>query len=191
MLGKISWREMILKEMADRDIKRIEMQNTMIEKIDLMDSKAVCTYLSQWLPREIPISQSLNLTPIEWQNDTLCLTVPLEQNRNHMFTGFGGSLYTAALLVGWSWLHIKLKALGFEENLHIVIQNANIQYPSPMVEDSLAICRGVDDKAWAKFEKMFRRYGKGRLEIKTEINMNETITTQFTGDFVVYLTTQK
>ncbi len=150
-------------------------------------SLAVCAYLSEWLPREIPISASLGLTPLEWIDDTLKLQVPLELNRNHMHTGFGGSLYTSSLLVGWSWLHLKLKEIGFLENLHIVIQSANIQYPSPMTDDAIAICSGVDEKAWAKFEKMFRRYGKGRLEIETHIVMNEVVTTRFVGDFVAYI----
>lgn len=152
------------------------------------DSNAVCEYLSDWLPREIPISASLGVKPISWQNETLKLHVPLENNRNHMHTGFGGSLYTSALLVGWSWLHLKLKALGYDKDLHIVIQQANIQYPKPMQEDGIAICRGVDEKAWAKFAKMFQKFGKGRLEITTEVMVNELVTTRFTGDFVAYLT---
>ncbi len=152
------------------------------------DSAAVCAYLSEWLPREIPISASLGIVPIRWENSTLKLYVPLENNRNHMYTGFGGSLYTSALLVGWSWLHLKLKALGHEKNLHIVIQQANIQYPKPMNEDAIAICRGVDDKAWAKFEKMFHKFGKGRLEIQTQVMVGDVVTTSFTGDFVAYLT---
>lgn len=153
-----------------------------------IESTDICQYLSEWLPREIPISASLGLIPIEWSNDTLKLQVPLKQNQNHMSTGFGGSLYTSALLVGWSWLHLKLKALGFEENLHIVIQSANIQYPNPMTEDAIAICNGVDEKAWAKFEKTFRRYGKGRIEIRTAIVVEGLTTTEFVGDFVAYLT---
>lgn len=157
-------------------------------ELDLNDSRAVCDYLSAWLPREIPISSALHLTPLSWIDNTLSLKVPLEHNRNHMYTGFGGSLYTSALLVGWSWLHLKLKEMGFEENLHIVIQSAQIQYPSPMTADSIAICQGVEEKAWAKFEKMFRRYGKGRLEITTKIQMDGVTTTEFVGDFVAYLT---
>ena len=151
------------------------------------NSADICHYLSEWLPREIPISASLALVPQSWHQDTLTLKVPLQENQNHMQTGFGGSLYTASLLVGWSWLHLKLKEQGFEENLHIVIQAANVQYPLPMNEDAEAICRGVDEKAWAKFMKMFQRYGKGRLEIQTEIVANSAVTTRFTGDFVAYL----
>lgn len=155
---------------------------------NLDDSAAVCHYLSEWLPREIPISASLGIKPLKWQEDTLRFHVPLENNRNHMFTGFGGSLYTSALLVGWSWLHLKLKALGYEQNLHIVIQQASIHYPKPMTDDAIAICRGVDAAAWAKFAKMLKKFGKGRLEIQTEVMMGEKITTHFTGDFVAYLT---
>ncbi|UNM97510.1 thioesterase domain-containing protein [Ignatzschineria rhizosphaerae] len=156
-------------------------------ELNHQDSSAVCEYLSQWLPREIPISASLGVIPIEWKEKTLKLHVPLENNRNHMYTGFGGSLYTSALLVGWSWLHLQLKALGHEKNLHIVIQQANIQYPKPMKEDGIAICRGVDEKAWVKFEKMFNKFGKGRLEIQTEVVVGSEVTTSFTGDFVAYM----
>ncbi|MHC5224823.1 YiiD C-terminal domain-containing protein [Ignatzschineria sp. LJL83] len=152
----------------------------------LDSSTEVCQYLADWLPREIPISQSLALMPVEFRENQLTFSIPLEQNRNHMHTGFGGSLYTSALLVGWSWLHLKLKEMGFHENIHIVIQNANIQYPKPMTEDSLAICTGVSDQAWGKFSKMLHKFGKGRLTIDTKIVVNNDITTEFTGDFVVY-----
>lgn len=156
--------------------------------LDFQDSTAVCDYLSEWLPREIPISASLGVKPLAWKEEILTLHVPLENNRNHMDTGFGGSLYTSALLAGWSWLHLKLKALGHEKNLHIVIQQANIQYPKPMQQDAVAICRGVDEKAWAKFEKMFQKFGKGRLEISTAVMVDHVVTTSFTGDFVAYIT---
>lgn len=152
------------------------------------DSIAVCNYLSEWLPREIPISVSLGVVPIAWADKTLKLHVPLENNRNHMGTGFGGSLYTSALLVGWSWLHLQLKALGHDKDLHIVIQQANIQYPKPMNEDGIAICEGVDEKAWVKFEKMFNKFGKGRLQIETKVIVGDVVTTSFTGDFVAYMT---
>lgn len=154
--------------------------------ISFDSSTQVCQYLADWLPREIPISQSLALMPVEFLNNQLTFSMPLEQNRNHMHTGFGGSLYTSALLVGWSWLHLKLKALGFDENIHIVIQNANIQYPKPMTEDALAICVGVSEKSWEKFSKMLHKFGKGRLTIGTKIVVNGDTKAEFVGDFVVY-----
>lgn len=152
----------------------------------LFSSEQVCQYLANWLPQEIPVSGSLALMPLEFLDNQLTFSVPLEQNRNHMHTGFGGSLYTSALLVGWSWLHLQLKALGFEENIHIVIQSANIQYPKPMTEDALAICAGVPEKSWEKFSKMLQKFGKGRLTIDTKIVVNGDTKAEFVGDFVVY-----
>lgn len=152
----------------------------------MRNSKEVCQYLMDWLPREIPISEAFGLVPLAWENETLKLLVPLEKNRNHMHSGFGGSLYTSALLVGWSWLHLKLKALGYDKNFHIVIQQANISYPLPVLEDSIAYCGGVALEDWQKFLKIFERKGKGRLHIATQILVNDAVATEFSGDFVVY-----
>lgn len=164
-----------------------------------------CTYLREWLPREIPISASLALEPLSWANETLQLKVPLEANRNHMHSGFGGSLYTASLLVCWSWLHLQLHALGINDGVHIVIQKADVQYPKPLLTDGIAICRGVNAAAWAKFLKSWQRHQKGRITLSSEIKpmdainpltdsrtdlpiTNVPITTRFIGDFVVYRT---
>lgn len=149
-------------------------------------SSIACDYLSKWLPREIPISASLALEPLSWKEDVLTLKFPLEPNRNHMNTGFGGSLYTGALLVCWSWLHLRLKAITDVENLHIVIQHADIHYPNPLTADGVAICCGVEDAKWQKFAKMFHKFGKGRLPISGFIEQDGNVTTEFHGDFVVY-----
>ncbi|GGZ77955.1 thioesterase [Ignatzschineria indica] len=148
----------------------------------------ICHYLTNWLAREIPISQSLELKPLSWVQEKLTIAVPLAPNRNHMGTGFGGSLYTASLLVAWSWLHLKLRELGISEKIHIVIQDAHIHYPMPMKEDAIAICEASSDEPWARFVKMFHRYGKGRIKLESHLESAGIITTQFKGDFVVYRT---
>lgn len=163
-------------------------------KLDPNDSKEkrergdedICHYLTTWLAREIPISQSLALEPLSWEEGRLIFSVPLAPNRNHMGTGFGGSLYTASLLVAWSWLHLKLRELGVNEKIHIVIQDAHIHYPMPMKEDAIAICKASSDEPWARFVKMFHRYGKGRIKLESHLESAGVITTQFKGDFVVY-----
>ena len=151
-----------------------------------MDDEDICHYLSSWLAREIPISQSLALKPLSWEQGRLTFAVPLAPNRNHMETGFGGSLYTASLLVAWSWLHLKLRESGVREGIHIVIQDAHIHYPAPMTDDALAICEAASDAAWSRFAKMFRRYGKGRITLESQLESMGVTTTQFKGDFVVY-----
>lgn len=163
-------------------------ESTNLKEKSESGNEDICHYLTTWLAREIPISQSLALEPLSWEESRLTFAVPLSPNRNHMGTGFGGSLYTASLLVAWSWLHLKLRELGISEKIHIVIQDAHIHYPAPMKEDAVAICKASSDEAWARFAKMFRRYGKGRITLESHLESAGIITTQFKGDFVVYRT---
>lgn len=157
--------------------------------IDWENESAVKQYLADWLPREIPISSAFGMEPASYHNDVLALSLPLMQNRNHMNSGFGGSLYVGALLVGWSWLHLALQKKALTPDVgqqHIVIQKSEIQYSKPMLGDALAICRGVTLEAWQRFEKSYRRAGRGRLQIETEILYNHEPVVNFVGDFVVY-----
>lgn len=155
------------------------------KRLDFQDSSAITEYLSAWLAREIPISQAFKMVPSSYSSDGLKFVVPLAPNSNHMGSGFGGSLYVAALLVGWSWLHLQLKSVGIE-NVHIVIQKSEVEYLLPVLGESEAICSTVPDAAWEKFRKIYHRYGKGRLEISTEVRFNGEVSVRFLGDFVVY-----
>ncbi len=176
-----------MDEMHNRD--DVAEANSQNNKASLWQEDP-CGYLREWLPREIPISAALALEPLSWEKGILQFKVPLAVNRNHMDSGFGGSLYTAALLVCWSWLHLQLRALGVQEEIHIVIQKADVQYVKPLLQDGIAICQGVEPEAWARFLKSWQRYRKGRITLSSRIQSShasgEIITTQFIGDFVVY-----
>lgn len=174
-----------LVELESNDYRDSSGSANLQEKSESGDED-ICHYLSTWLAKEIPISQSLALTPLSWEQGKLIFKVPLQPNRNHMGTGFGGSLYTASLLVAWSWLHLKLRELGVTEGIHIVIQDAHIHYPAPMKADALAICEASSEAAWNRFAKMFSRYGKGRISLESHLESEGITTTQFKGDFVVY-----
>ncbi len=78
-------------------------------------------YLQSVLHSDIPLTREMGLEVIDWQQHTLRLQLPLAANVNHKSTMFGGSLYCAAVLAGWGWLHLRLRALGIDDG-HIVIQ---------------------------------------------------------------------
>ena len=54
---------------------------------------------------EIPLSRALGIQLHSWDGRSLLLSAPLEPNRNHQGTGFGGSIYCAAVTAaGAAWL---------------------------------------------------------------------------------------
>lgn len=144
-----------------------------------------CEYLQDLLYQEIPITKALQIQVDSWKDHNLCMTLPLQPNINHMSSAFGGSLYCGAVLAGWSWMHLRLHELGVTEG-HIVIQEAKIAYPFPVLGDAKAICNAPSEAAWKKFETIFKRHQKGRLTLNSSILYDGKEAVVFTGQYVVY-----
>lgn len=107
-------------------------------------------YLQSVLHDDIPLTRDMGLQVIDWQAQTLSLQLPLAANVNHKSTMFGGSLYCAAVLAGWGWLHLRLRELGIDDG-HIVIQEGQISYPLPVTGAAVARCTAPEEKAWERF----------------------------------------
>ena len=85
---------------------------------------------------------------------SLILDAPLDPNLNHKSTAFGGSLYSIAVLCGWGLLHLKLAEARLHK--HIVIQESNIRYLHPVVQDLHAECRldGMEQALFVDFQRV-------------------------------------
>ena len=125
-------------------------------------------YLQSVLHGDIPLTREMGLEVLDWQGQALRLQLPLAANVNHKSTMFGGSLYCAAVLVGWGWLHMRLRELGIDDG-HIVIQEGQINYPLPVTGAAVARCAAPDEKAWERFLTMYQRRGRARLTLQTTV----------------------
>jgi len=109
-------------------------------------------------------------------NHELRLQVPLQPNINHKSSMFGGSLYCAAVLAGWGWLHLRLREAGIEDG-HIVIHEGKIEYPLPVVDDAMAICSAPSPEAWERFESIYRPAAGARASSCTAASSPPTVAT--------------
>lgn len=142
--------------------------------------------LEATLRQDIPLTRAMGLRVLDWQDGTLRLGLPLEGNTNHAASAFGGSLYSIAVLAGWGWLLLRQQEAGLEDG-HVVIQEATIEYPLPVLGDAVALCRPVPAEAWARFEKTFRRHGRARLALDTEVLTAEgEVAVRFRGQYVLH-----
>jgi thioesterase domain-containing protein len=144
-------------------------------------------YLQGVLHNDIPLTREMGLEVIDWQQHTLRLQLPLAANVNHKSTMFGGSLYCAAVLVGWGWLHLRLRELGVDDG-HIVIQEGQISYPLPVTGAAVARCGAPDEKAWERFLTMYQRRGRARLVLETTVSNagSEAPAVTFSGQYVLH-----
>lgn len=144
-------------------------------------------YLESLLHHDIPLTRDMGLKVLDWKARQLRLHLPLEANVNHKSTMFGGSLYCAAVLAGWGWLHLCLREDGIEDG-HIVIQEGKISYPLPVTCDAAAICDAPSEGVWKKFLATYQRYGRARLTLHSRIVNagSDEDAVVFTGQYVLH-----
>ena len=140
--------------------------------------------LQQTLHQEIPISHEMGITVSYYNGQQLQLTAPLGPNINHKCTAFGGSLYSLAVLCGWGMVHLKLEEAGLHR--HIVIQEANIRYILPVVQEMEAECQ-LEEKELQRFLATLKKHGRARLSLNVVIrHSNGEPAVEFAGRYVVH-----
>ncbi|MEJ5863422.1 YiiD C-terminal domain-containing protein [Pseudomonas farsensis] len=144
-------------------------------------------YLQSVLHSDIPLTAEMGMQVLDWQAQCLRLQLPLAPNVNHKSTMFGGSLYCAAVLAGWGWLHLRLRELGIDDG-HIVIQEGQISYPLPVTGAAVASCPAPDEKAWDRFLAMYQRRGRARLTLETVVSNagSDEPAVRFSGQYVLH-----
>ncbi|MDD0976756.1 YiiD C-terminal domain-containing protein [Pseudomonas fontis] len=144
-------------------------------------------YLETVLHHDIPLTREMGLHVLDWQQQRLRLQLPLAANVNHKSTMFGGSLYCAAVLAGWGWLHLRLREAGIDDG-HIVIQEGQISYPLPVTGAAIASCEAPEVKVWERFVATYQRRGRARLTLRTHVfnEGSEAPAVQFDGQYVLH-----
>ncbi len=150
------------------------------------NSASACTHLSEVFVRDIPLTAALAIKVCDWDKQRLLLQLPLNENLNHQASMFGGSLYCAAVLAGWGWLHLRLRDVGIDST-HIVVQAGQIDYPLPVLADAAVICDAPDEAVWNRFFSMYQRHGKARISLSSRVLTHDSQDGAcFTGQFVLH-----
>lgn len=139
--------------------------------------------LERTLHHEIPLSRAMGIHVAAYDGTSLTLTAPLAPNINHKSTAFGGSLYSLAVLCGWSIVHLKLAEAKLHK--HIVIQDADIRYMLPIDQDMQAEC-SLDGAAFQKFMRTLEKYDRARLSLDVVIRHQDQTAVEFSGRYVVH-----
>ena len=136
--------------------------------------------LEKYLHEKIPLTVAMGVRVAECDDAHLVLTAPLEPNRNHLGTAFGGSLHSLATLSGYSLLWWLLRS----PEAHIVIRESTIRYEKAVSGELRAICHAPAPRELEGFWRDFSRKGKARLSLAATIEHEGHVAVQFTGVFV-------
>ena len=143
----------------------------------MTDPAAVQAYLY----RHIPISSAMGVTVAEAGPERVVLAAPLGPNVNHQSTMFGGSESAVLILSAWTLLRVRLGE-GFRGRL--VIQRSDVEYLAPATADALATCDAPGPAAWAGFDAMLARRGRGRMSLAAALTVGGEVAARFDGLYV-------
>lgn len=136
--------------------------------------------LERYLHEKIPLTVAMGIRVAECDDAHLVLTAPLEPNRNHLGTAFGGSLHSLATLSCYSLLWWLLR----NPEAHIVIRESAIRYDKAVAGELRAICQAPAGETLAGFQRDFARKGKARVSLSATIEQDGQAAVKYTGVFV-------
>ena len=132
-----------------------------------MDHPCSSEQLLEFFRAKVPLAGAMGVQVIEASPARVHLRFPLAPNINHHGTAFGGSLSAAGILAGWSLLHVGLAAQ--EVRAATVVAESRTRYLAPIAAGFDAVAEAPPPPQWEDFLDMLRRWGRARLELRTEL----------------------
>jgi len=137
--------------------------------------------LEHYLHAHIPLSKAMEVSVLEVRPQSVTLSAPLAPNINNRDTVFGGSASAVAILAAWSLLHIRLVGEGIASRL--VIQRNTMSYALPIDGTFTAVATMPSAEDWAQFLRMFKRRGKARITVASELHYAGQVAGRLEGEF--------
>lgn len=133
---------------------------------------------------EIPLAHSMQLKVLDYERGSLRVQAPLQFNKNHHGTAFGGSLYCAMLLAGWGRVYLLLQEAGLTAD--IVVSGAEVKYRLPVTSDFTAETDPLEPTEVTGFVDKIRNHGNGRIAIKSVVRLRNREAASLQAQYAVY-----
>ena len=140
--------------------------------------------LQNVLHSEIPLTKSIGIEVVEYGDNGLTLSAPLENNFNHKCTAFGGSLYSVCVLSGWGLVHLLLREHGLSG--HIVIHESRTKFLKPVATDIIANCAFDSAEQCETLLRTYKRKGMARVRLESRVVCNSDVCVTFEGSYVIH-----
>lgn len=135
--------------------------------------------LQEYLDHAIPLVPQMQVRVVELRAGKLVLEAPLEPNRNHIGTVFGGSLNALATLACWGMVWLALHGRG----AHIVIHEGRMKFSKPANGTFRAACSVPEENRLQDLVAQYERRGRARLALDATVYCAESAVATFSGVF--------
>lgn len=139
----------------------------------------------------IPLTDAMGAELLHYDGRQLLVRAPLAPNRNHQGTGFGGAIYSVAVLAAWGLIELAVEDAGVDGT--VVVQSGSMDYGQPVDGDFFAVCRLPEPADWERFLTTLTRRGRARVALTSglycgstpELEPEQPAAAFFEGRFVV------
>lgn len=139
--------------------------------------------LEAFLHEKIPLTKAMGLHVAESNAHRLVLEAPLDANKNHLGTAFGGSLHTLPTLACYAALWTLLREAGLDG--HVVVKHSEAHYHQPVTGTLRAVCVRPSATLVKDFASDLRRHKKARMDLTAIVEgAKGKPAVEFSGSFV-------
>lgn len=144
--------------------------------------------IEKLLHQEIPLAREMGVSVLAASANGAQIVAPLTPNINYSGTGFGGSLYSTAVLSCWLLVQATIKSAELELDT-LVIQSGSMDYLHPVDSDFEGQASWPSEETRARFLGGLRRRRLFRTEVSAQIICKNIVCAQLIGRFVAQLRT--
>jgi thioesterase domain-containing protein len=121
--------------------------------------------------RSMPPLRAMDCRVREFERERLLLSAPLAANVNDKGSAFGGSLSGLMTVACWGLFSLHLKAAGLPAEVYV--QDSNIQYFVPVLEDIEAEARLAEGEDIEAAIRSMRAKRKARLKLVASVRLKD------------------
>ncbi len=137
----------------------------------------------KYLFKSIPVAKALGIKVKVLESNHASISAPIDLNKNHLNTVFGGSSSMVCILTAWSLFQNRIIANQLDGQL--MIREQKVSYFKPITSDFVCHAYFNDDLDWDSFLNAFKEKNKARLEVTAKIYQDEKLAVELKGVFVL------
>ena len=140
--------------------------------------------LQKHIIEKIPIVKEMDFIIEKIEENQVIVSGEHKKHINHTNSVFGGSISSILTLASWSRVKVLLE--NIDPSAVILVKTSNINFIKPVIKDYIAITDPLLEKDIMKFEKIYNKFGKGRIIVNAVLKYENSCETlaKFTGEFV-------
>jgi len=140
-------------------------------------------YLNKKISSSIKITDAMGIVVSKFNETSLTLSAPIRNNINDKGTAFAGSLYSLLVLASWALLEGCLKKEEIDAD--VMVTESSVEFKKAVHLDFAAKASFADFKNSPNFSILLSDNGKAKINMISEIMINNKPTVIFKGSFFI------